>query len=526
MNAYRFTVSEVTRTFEQDMIRRAGIALSEGLWVRPVGCLTLESESDSAFEWVVPNRPMIQLEADFEVSTVELTIMKLSREMHSTYTERTLPLFVDLGPLDPGEFRLEVKAHRLASTRVVSEKYTIRLIDRDLEEQVESIAAPFLVDVSPTKPSLEEIWDGKATINIYGPRGTTADIRLQFWTAVRKPPQLFTRRIPLPCAEDAWAEYLSLLKRDKQLRNAYDAATKCLVEILCGSLGHHELNLERRPSPIRWVSKMQTSGCLLRLEELDSQTTVTCVGYPFARPMEAKPLAGDPRAEFRVTSGNLYVAETNQLDCASVIAAPPVRSFLELRETPIIPALQRQESSIRQLLSAHHLWSKARIVGDASAFDRREGVVNGLMNEVIRLLCGDAWAKLERVSQGQPAAYGLRHAISTRSDHLALADLIAGTQGTGPERTTEAVIDAINQLSVSHHLLNEGRNSGYSHALIEFSYRLLNRPETLMPHDGQAERVIVETLLNNPVLCRMVRYSYLLNRATAGRPSAQKEVIQ
>ena len=71
---------------EQDMIRRAGIALSEGLWVRPVGCLTLESESDSAFEWVVPNRPMIQLEADFEVSTVELTIMKLSREMHSTYT--------------------------------------------------------------------------------------------------------------------------------------------------------------------------------------------------------------------------------------------------------------------------------------------------------------------------------------------------------------------------------------------------------------------------------------------------------
>lgn len=526
VNAYRFAVPEVTPTFYQEMIRRAGIVLSEGLWVRPVGCLTLECDSDSTFEWILPNRPMIQIEADFEVSTIELTIMKFSGEVLSTFTDRTLPLFVDLGLLDSGEFRLEVKAHRHTSTRTISEAYIVRLIERDMDEQAASIAAPFLVDVSPAKPSLEEIWDGKATINIYAPRETTADLRLQFWIGARKAPQSFARKTPLPCAEDTWAEYLNIFKRDKHLRNACDAATKCVIGIDCGSLGHHELNLERQPSPIRWVSKEQNSGCQLRLEELDSQTTVTCFAYPFARPMEVKPLTRDPRTEFRVTSGSLFVAETNQFDRAAVIAAPPIRSLSELKETPNIPALPRQESSIRQLLNVHHLWSTARIVGDASAFDRREGVINGLMNELVRLLCGDAWAKLERTYQGHSTAYGFRHAISTRPDHLALADLIAGNQQTGAEQATETVIDAINRLSVSHHLLSENGNSSYSHALIEFSYRLINRPETLKPHDGQAERVIIESLLTNPVLCRMVRYSYLLNRPTIEEPITQKEVFQ
>jgi hypothetical protein len=53
------------------------------------------------------------------------------------------------------------------------------------------------------------------------------------------------------------------------------------------------------------------------------------------------------------------------------------------------------------------------------------------------------------------------------------------------------------------------RDAHFAHALVDFAYRLLNQPESLRPEDGPGERVIIESLLHNTVLCRMVRLAYL-----------------
>ena len=62
---------------------------------------------------------------------------------------------------------------------------------------------------------------------------------------------------------------------------------------------------------------------------------------------------------------------------------------------------------------------------------------------------------------------------------------------------------------MSYDLLEGTHDAHFAHALVDFAYRLLNQPESLRPEDGPGERVIIESLLHNTVLCRMVRFAYL-----------------
>jgi hypothetical protein len=514
--AYRLNVPDVVPTSDQEMIRRSGLSLTEGIWARPIGSLTTYTDSESSFGWSLPNRPMIQLGSDFEVSYIQLELSRPSGEPISNCTVQELPAIVDLGQLDPSNFVLDVRAYRQGSSRVTSEKYHIGILAPDTEERAASVAAPFVIDISPAKPSLEDVWEGRTAINIYAPKGTSAEFRVELANRERKTVQVYTRRIALPCDEAHWAQYLKSVKQDKPLRNALDASTKCSIEIDCGPLGYGDLRLDRRPNPIRWVSRVQNSGCLLRLEELDNQADVSCFTYSFSRPMEPARFAGDPRAEFRETEANLYLAETNTNIRASVIAAAPVRSFIALRERPYIPTLPRSEANVRKLMVAYHLWYSTRIVGDASAFDRRENVVTGINKEMIRQLCGDSWIQMEHTYQYRPNVVALKHSISTKPTHLAAIELISQGSPIAPERATESAIDSISRLSLTHNVLEGARDDHFSHALVDFAYRLLNQPESLQPEEGSGERTIIESLLQNPVLCRMVRFSHLIAESTEG----------
>jgi hypothetical protein len=374
------------------------------------------------------------------------------------------------------------------------------------------------MDVSPAKPSFEDMWEARTVVNIYAPKGTTAELRVQLAMGERRHPQTFTRKLALPCDEEQWTQYVRSIKRNKPYRNALDAANKCSIEIDCEPLGHGELTLTRQPSPIRWVSREQNSGCLLRLEELDKQAGVSCFTYSFSRPMEAVPFVDDPRTEFRATGANLYLAETTTQVHASVIAAAPIRSLLALREDPYIPALSSSEESVRKLLAAYHLWRSARIVGDASAFDRREIVLTGIYKELMRLLCGNSWVQMEHTYQGRPHALALKQSISTKPAHLSVIGLIAEANLITSEQAVETAVDSISQLSLSHNLIEGAHDARFSHALVDFAYRLLNRPESLKPEDSPGERIIIENLLRNPVLCRLARFSYLV--ANAGEESS------
>ena len=518
--AYRLDVPDVVPTFDQEMIRRSGLSLSEGLWARPIGSLSTYTDSESSFAWSLPNRPMIQLGSDFEVSYVQLELSRSSGEPVSNCTVQKLPAIVDLGELDPSNFVLDVRAYRQGSNRVTSETYHIGILALNTEERAASVAAPFLMDISPAKPSLEDVWEGRTAINIYAPKGTSAEFRVELTIRERKIPQVYTRKLALPCDEEHWTQYLKSVKQDKPLRNALDASTKCSIEINCGPLGYGELSLDRQPNPIRWVSREQNSGCLLRLEELDKQADVSCFTYSFSRPMEPARFAGDPRAEFRETEANLYLAETNTKIRASVIAAAPVRSFIALRERPYVPMLPRSEANVRKLLAAYHLWYSTRIVGDASAFDRREIVVTGILKEIIRQLCGDSWVQMEYTYQDRPNVLALKHSISTKPTHLAAIALIAQESAFTPERAAESAIDSISRLSLTHNVLEGAQDDHFSHALVDFAYRLLNQPESLQPEDGSGERMIIESLLKNPMLCRMVRFSYLIAESTEGSRAA------
>ena len=163
--AYRLNVPDVVPTIDQEMIRRSGLSLSEGLWARPIGSLSAYTDSESSFSWSLPNRPMIQLGSDFEVSYVQLELSRSSGESVSNCTLHKLPAIVDLGQLDQSNSVLDVRAYRQGSNRVTSETYHKGILDPDTEERAASVAAPFLMDISPAKPSLEDVGEGRTPVD-------------------------------------------------------------------------------------------------------------------------------------------------------------------------------------------------------------------------------------------------------------------------------------------------------------------------------------------------------------------------
>jgi len=162
------------------------------------------------------------------------------------------------------------------------------------------------------------------------------------------------------------------------------------------------------------------------------------------------------------------------------------------------------------LLANYHLWHWARIVGDASAYGKRDTVVAGIRKELTRQLCGDAWVQLEHAYYGHPDALALRQSVSSKPAHVSAIGLVAQGKVLTPDSSVEDAVNSINELSQSHHLLAGQHDPNLSRALVEFAYRLLNQPESLNPGDGPAERMIVASLLQNSVLCRMVRLSFLI----------------
>jgi hypothetical protein len=132
-----------------------------------------------------------------------------------------------------------------------------------------------------------------------------------------------------------------------------------------------------------------------------------------------------------------------------------------------------------------------------------------MSKELIRLLCGDSWGQMEQTYHDRPNALALKHSISTKPSHLPAIALIGQGKPINPGRAIEEAIDRISQLSVSHDLVEGMHDAHFARAIVDFAYRLLNQPESLRPENGPGERMIIENLLNNTVLCRMVRFSYL-----------------
>jgi hypothetical protein len=264
--------------------------------------------------------------------------------------------------------------------------------------------------------------------------------------------------------------------------------------------------------------KQENSGYFVRLELLDDQTKASLAHYSFRSPAEFAPMSLDPVLGFRVSEdGGLFAASTEKYR-ASIIVPPVIHSLKWLAAEIVISHAARSEAALGGLINALELWAGARAVGSPFAAQRKAAAISALMDEIVRILCGDEWSKFEReYSRASIAITDLKHFISP-AKHTPLAREIVLQQQQLKTSPPNEVVELLYRLTRSFldlPVFSTARDHGVSRQqwVTEFAYRMLSAPDSIRSWAIQDLVPATGYLLKNPVLCRVARFAVLLSKA-------------
>jgi hypothetical protein len=153
--------------------------------------------------------------------------------------------------------------------------------------------------------------------------------------------------------------------------------------------------------------------------------------YSFARPASAISIERERlNADYEPAApGGLCVASYDAQRQSLVVSMPRVEGGLGgLLIDPILDSLPWDDGAVKTLLGLAEMWSSARLAGPLAAA-RRDRVVYGLKQQVVRILCGHDWTLAEAAYIQSPGA---------ESDLRRLADRIGGNPAFGFVLTRDA----------------------------------------------------------------------------------------
>lgn len=519
ISAARLDVPEVLSRIYADELRDLSLATASEIQVAPVGLPAAKWDDSGTAQWLSTDRPIIRISAGFEVQGVLLNLVGPSSAKLELNGSAAWPLFIDLGELNSGVYNLHVVVSRPGNPTPLFGRLQFTVREPKAWSADIPTATPFEVRVSPATPNLEELWEEKASVELSGPAGRTVEAQIKFCSSSSAVPILERKfgPLPLPCPQSCWSDHWTAITDDKQIQNAYDASTECELTFQCEELGRFVLRSSRESRPVRWIVKQENSGYFVRLELLDDQTRVFLAHYPFRSPTEFTPMSLDPILGFRVSEdGGLFAASTEKYR-ASIVVPPVIHSLKWLGAEFLVPHTAQSESALCSLINAIELWAAARAVGSPFAAQRKAGAISALMDEIVRVLCGDEWSRFEReYSRASITITDLKNFISP-AKHTPLArELLLKQQQlqtSSADEVTEIVYGLTRSL-LDLPVFSTARDHGVSRQqwVTGFAYRMLSAPDSIRSWATQDLVPAIGYLLKNPVLCRVARFAVLLSK--------------
>ena len=531
ISAARIDVPDVLSKIYADELRNLSLATAGEVQVAPVGLPAAMWDDSGAAEWLSTDRPIIRISVDFEVLGVVLNLVGPSPVKLVLNDETKWPLLVDLEKLNSGIYNLHVLVFRPGHPHPIFGRLQFTVREPKAWSGSIPTSTPFSVQVSPAAPSLEDIWEEHATVELLGPADRKIDAEIKFYSSSSIEP-ILQRTIGsclLPCPQSHWSDLWATVTTDTQIQNTYDASSECELIFHGEELGRFALRARRESSPVRWIVKRENNGYFLKLALLDEQTETRLAHYSFRSPAESNPMFPDLMTGFRVSEdGGLFAAITDKYT-AAIIVPPHIRSFKWLSAIVSIPQAAQSEAALDQHIRALELWASARAVGSPFAAQRKAAAVSALQHEIIRVLCGNEWLRYEQeYLDGTIAITDLKNFISP-AKHNPIAREIVLQQQQMKASTPNEIVESLYQLTNSFLNLptfTGGPNHGTNRQqwVTEFVYRLFSDPASVRVWANQDLTPVFGYLLKNPVLCRIGRFAALLSIAGSANSAQPKGV--
>ena len=399
MRGLLITVPDKPSSIYRETARSMGLLVASGLSIHPVGYPAIFWDGDGCGVWSETGPQTLRVTADFEVTQFTFTLQGASiSDVKTVSCPNTKDILIDLEVSEVGDYNLHITATSKQFERPLSAGLMVKIIA--LSDTVLERKQPqgFAVLASPQAPTLEELWNDDAQIDIYGPPGETLSFQLTFFEdPERKISNLIWRGPPLnlPVEASSWRRYLADLKAKPAVQTAFDDSISCTLCFRSLRLGQFELDCDREFVPFRWVRKQKNSGFKLRLVQNDSEEPLTVGHYEFASPAQFQVISSIPDEGFSVgKSGGLFVA-TRGSSVASVIVPTSQMGFGDLgAKVSRIPAAKTPEA-LMDLMATSRSWALAQEVGDVISGGKRNAALLGLRICLVETLCGGTWMSIE-----------------------------------------------------------------------------------------------------------------------------------
>lgn len=412
-----------------------GLRLATTVRVWPAGIPGMSWDGDGHSEWLTTDKPCFGIEVDHDVDAVEVVLNGTDR-LTILRNGAKGPSWLQLPNLPSGQHTLtvEVKASEKGQAVRSGTRGEVLLEVRDplsMEETFNQRGGLMAIP-SPVDATLEDLEQGRLTLDLFGPRAREVKVRLEMPGS--EGIDVGIGRFDLPVTiSDVYAK----LKSEAQELLGVSSTSQLIVD--AEEIGSFVLPLERVSRAVRWLpQRSKQSFCLRLIDEAGVGEHAICQMAPLDAPSTPELLNYESclnGIEVQPPGGLYVVTGKGRMD--AVLVSLPTQQRLSglasLRGFDTkLDGFASTASSLKDDVQLLKLWSKARVVGPLGSV-RQKKMLRAMGDALTRLVCGAAWSQAEATFVN-----------STRNDE-AIADLGDRTTAIHAHRSFAA------KLRISHH---------------------------------------------------------------------------
>lgn len=489
---------------EVDTFLSLGLQPARQVSVQPAGLAPAKWDGSGSAEWLSSDQPMIGLRSNYGVSHYDVTLDVGTEELQICLQPDTdtSACFVQFPPLRAGVYQMVVTAHPTNSAYAI-EQGELEVTIRDplpLGAHSRPRNALF-VSIEPSEATLEDLWEGRATIQAFGPPSRDIKCHISLFVK-RRVKSAYEVTIPiatLPMSPMAWSSsFERFCRRKPSFENAYLGASYCELIFDGGDLGFYRFTFEREFTPLRWgVSRTHDGYAITLFDDVESQSAIDVYRYDFSSPDRKRRLNTSQltKAKSGQVIPGLYVARAGEH--LAVIVVPP-GSLEGLKE--VSPRFQQRDHTpqeVKSLLDLIDIWGSANLAGNIFARVVWKRVLRDLVQQIAGLMGGTPWYKAEL-------------AFSRKRDQRTLENLAHEIpslhQGQGWDDALLADLDLLSESNIDVRLDKFVAITGDTMEICDFALRLASDPVGLQKRSGERFNILLNDLRYRTTIARAARF--------------------
>ena len=504
---------------------RLGRAKQIAVWPAGLGAVSWDGEGHG--EWLASERPCLAICADHELGALIVSVGQ--DRFESDDIAAGAITFVELPELHVGLHTVRVHTRSGSKgTRRSTDELDVVMRIREARPWAPGVSShgPLSVQVDPSVPTLEELWEGRVELSVRGPlkRHVKCAVSLR---DTESGAATVTKRLPpvaLPVTPVTWRRHFERhFQKSREALPAYETARVCEIDFTCDELGAFNVRCEREFTPLRWAVRRDGQRYLVRLLDDSGNTTPPrVVRMAFETPMveESVELA---QAYEVPTDGGLYVGRQGAFS-AAVIMPPTVRGLADLGCAPQIDTRERSVDAVLRAVEVARTWGGGRLPGNLFSATRQRDVLQALAAHIFRLIGGDTWATAELSLNRRSNGFAdLKRAVSKRREEAGIGESLASDYATLSTAASRERVQSVASLATNFHLLPSPPRpeiARHGNAILrgrparerdpkwlsELALRLASNPAVVEEWAGEGLRAGTTLLVEVPTLARAARF--------------------